>query len=156
MAQLVEALHYQPEGRGFNPRSRHWDFSLTYPAGSVFDSACNRNERQNYLLGRCVGLTTFLTSCADCIEILGAQLPGALRTCRGIDVFRSHVVSRPCCTSCGYVQDVSPRRRWRIHCQTWEERILAVVTACNCCELDNVFCTELFSERNFLLERSVL
>jgi len=34
--------------------------------------------------------------------------------------------------------------------------ILAVVTACNCWELDNVFCTELFSEHNFLLERSVL
>jgi len=34
--------------------------------------------------------------------------------------------------------------------------ILAVVTACNCCELDNMFCTELCFKHNFLLERSVL
>jgi len=39
-----------------------------------------------------------LLSCADCIEILGAQPPGALRTCPGIDVSRSHVVSCPSCT----------------------------------------------------------
>jgi len=76
------------------PRWGHWDFSLTYPSGTVFDSASKRNERQNCLLGRCVGLTTLLPSCADCVEILGAQPPGALGTCPGIDVSRSHVVSR--------------------------------------------------------------
>jgi hypothetical protein len=27
-AQLVEALHYKAEGRGFDSRWRHWNFSL--------------------------------------------------------------------------------------------------------------------------------
>ena len=29
VAQLVEALRYKPEGRGFDSRWRHWNFSLT-------------------------------------------------------------------------------------------------------------------------------
>jgi len=29
VAQLVEALHYNPEGRGFDSRLFHWNFSLT-------------------------------------------------------------------------------------------------------------------------------
>jgi hypothetical protein len=29
VAQLVEALRYKPEGRGFDSRRRHWNFSLT-------------------------------------------------------------------------------------------------------------------------------
>jgi hypothetical protein len=29
MAQLVEALRYKPEGRRFDSRWCHWDFSLT-------------------------------------------------------------------------------------------------------------------------------
>ena len=29
VAQLVEALCYNPEGRGFDSRWRHWNFSLT-------------------------------------------------------------------------------------------------------------------------------
>jgi hypothetical protein len=29
LAQLVEALHYKPEGRGFDPRWCHWNFSFT-------------------------------------------------------------------------------------------------------------------------------
>ena len=29
VAQLVEALHYKPEGRGFDFRWYHWNFSLT-------------------------------------------------------------------------------------------------------------------------------
>jgi hypothetical protein len=28
LAQLVEALRYKPEGRGFDSRWGHWDFSL--------------------------------------------------------------------------------------------------------------------------------
>jgi hypothetical protein len=30
VAQLVEALRYNPEGRGFDSRLCHWHFSLTY------------------------------------------------------------------------------------------------------------------------------
>jgi hypothetical protein len=29
VAQSVEALHYKPEGRGFDSRWCHWNFSLT-------------------------------------------------------------------------------------------------------------------------------
>jgi hypothetical protein len=29
VAQLVEALHYKPEGRGFDSRWSHWNFSVT-------------------------------------------------------------------------------------------------------------------------------
>jgi hypothetical protein len=29
VAQLVEALRYKPEGRGFDSRWYHWNFSLT-------------------------------------------------------------------------------------------------------------------------------
>jgi len=54
MAQLVEALHYKPEGRGFDFRWCHWSFSLTSfrpLCGPGVDSASNRNEYQEYFLG---------------------------------------------------------------------------------------------------------
>jgi len=48
MAQLVEALLYKPEGRGFDSRWCHWNFSLTLPFrphyGPRVDSASNRNR----------------------------------------------------------------------------------------------------------------
>jgi hypothetical protein len=39
VAQLVEALRYKPEGRGFDSRWCHWIFSMTYsfPEGRGFD-----------------------------------------------------------------------------------------------------------------------
>jgi hypothetical protein len=50
VAQLVEALCYKPEGRGFDSRWYHWNFSLTYSFrphyGPGVDSASNRNEYQ--------------------------------------------------------------------------------------------------------------
>ena len=55
VAQLVEALRYKPEGRGFDSRWCHWNFSLTYSFrphyGPEVDSASNRNEYQEYFLG---------------------------------------------------------------------------------------------------------
>ena len=53
----------------------HWNFSFTKSFrshyGSGVDLASNRNEYQGYLLGvkggRCVGLTTLPSSCADCL-----------------------------------------------------------------------------------------
>ena len=48
VAQLVEALRYKPEGRGFDSRWCHWNFSLTYSFrphyGPGVDSASKRNE----------------------------------------------------------------------------------------------------------------
>jgi hypothetical protein len=55
VAQLVKALRYKPEGRGFDSRWCHWDFSLTSSFrphyGPGVDSASNRNEYKKYFLG---------------------------------------------------------------------------------------------------------
>ena len=83
MAQLDEALRHKPPGREFDSQCGHWDFSLTSSIqphyGPGVDSASNRNEYQEHLLGgkgdkdgRCVGSTNLPPSCADCLEILEA------------------------------------------------------------------------------------
>jgi hypothetical protein len=67
VAQLVEGLRNKPEGRGFDYRKYHRNFSLTYSFRPQYDpdveSASNVNEYQEYLRGgkggRCVGLTTW-------------------------------------------------------------------------------------------------
>ena len=67
VTQLVEALRYKSEGRGFDFRWCHWNFSLTYffrpHYGSGVDSASNRNEYQECFLGgkggRCLGLQPY-------------------------------------------------------------------------------------------------
>ena len=54
VVQLVEALHYEPEGRGFDSRLCHWNLSLTSfrpHYGPGVDSASNRNEYQECFLG---------------------------------------------------------------------------------------------------------
>jgi len=52
MAQLVEALRYKPEGRGFN-------YQWCHGRGLKVDLASNRNEYKEYFLGaKGVGLTT--------------------------------------------------------------------------------------------------
>ena len=89
VAQLVEALCYKPEGRGFD---WNWNFSLTQSFrphyGPGVDSASNRNEYREYFLwgkdGRCVGLTILPPSCADCLEIWEPQPPGTLKACPGL------------------------------------------------------------------------
>ena len=88
---MVEALCYEPEGRGFDFRWRFWEFPLTSASrphcDPRVDSASKRNKSQMYLLGskggRCVGLTTLPPSGADCLEIWELQPPVALRDCRG-------------------------------------------------------------------------
>jgi len=89
VAQLVEALRNKPEGRGFDSRWCHCNFSLIYSfrphCGPGVDSASNRNEYQEYFLGgkggRCVMLTTLPPSCCNCLEIWEPQHPGNLRAC---------------------------------------------------------------------------
>jgi hypothetical protein len=86
VALLVEALRYKSEGRGFDSRWCHWNFSLTESFrphyGLGVDSASNGNEYQEYFLrgkgGRCVQLTTLQPSRADCLEIWEPQPPGTL------------------------------------------------------------------------------
>jgi hypothetical protein len=55
VAQLVEALRYKPEGRGFDSRLFHLNFSLKLSFlphyGPGVDSASNRNEYQEYFVG---------------------------------------------------------------------------------------------------------
>jgi hypothetical protein len=76
VAQFVEALRYKPEGRGFDSRWCHWNFSFTSSFrpryGPGVDSASNINEYQKHYMwgkgGRCVGLT-LPPSCDKCLEI---------------------------------------------------------------------------------------
>ena len=99
LAQLVEAMRYKPEGRGFDSRWCHWDLSLTYSFRSHYgpgvDSASNINECQEYFLGgsggRCVWLTTLPPSCAHCLEIWEPQPPGTLRA--SLDLYRDCFIS---------------------------------------------------------------
>ena len=51
--------------------------------GPGVDSASNRNECLGGKGVRCVGLTTLLPSCADCLEVWELQPPGTLRVCTG-------------------------------------------------------------------------
>ena len=92
VAQFVEALRYELEGRGFESRWCNWNFSLTqsfrlHHCPGV-DSAPNRSEYQEYFLegkgGRCIGLTILPLSCADCLEIWEPQPPGTLWGCPGL------------------------------------------------------------------------
>jgi len=88
--------------RGFDSRWCYWNFSFTsfrphYVSG--VDSASNRNEYQEYFLGgkggRCVGLTTLPTSCADCLEIFVASTSwkprGLSRHVQGLICFSLHI-----------------------------------------------------------------
>jgi hypothetical protein len=58
------------------------------PSGRTLWPWSNRNEYQEYFLGgkggRCLGLTTLLSSCADCLEMWEPQTPGTLRACPGL------------------------------------------------------------------------
>jgi hypothetical protein len=43
VVQLVEALIYKTEGRGFDSRWCHWNIYRHNPSGTGVDSASNRN-----------------------------------------------------------------------------------------------------------------
>lgn len=56
LAQLVEAVSYKPDSRGFDSRWDHWDFSLTFSFQPHYDpgvdSDTNKNEYQTVSSGR--------------------------------------------------------------------------------------------------------
>ena len=92
VAQLVEALHYKPEGHGFDS---FWFTGIFYSRSSSghtmalgFDSASHSKEHQGYFLrvkgSRSVGLTKLPLSCADCFDIWEPQTPGTLGACPGL------------------------------------------------------------------------
>ena len=72
VSTVVKVLCYKSEGRWFDSRWCHWNFSLTQSlrshCGPGVDSASNRNGYQEYFLGgkngRCLRLTTLLPSWA--------------------------------------------------------------------------------------------
>jgi len=86
MSQLVEALRYKPEGRGF----RFPMVSLGFFINIIYTVALLLwgNEYQENMLGgkggRCVGLTTLPPSVADCLEICEPQTSGKLRDSPGL------------------------------------------------------------------------
>jgi hypothetical protein len=51
VAQLVQAMHYKPESRGFDSRCGNWNFLLTQFFRPGIDSASNRNEYLESSLG---------------------------------------------------------------------------------------------------------
>jgi hypothetical protein len=72
VTQLVKALRYKPEGRTFDSRWCHWNFSLIFPPGRIMTlkSTQSLTEKSTRIFpgdkgGRCVGLTTLPPSCAD-------------------------------------------------------------------------------------------
>ena len=95
MTELVDALRYKLEDRGFDYRYSQWVFLLTnsyrlHHSPGV-ESASNSNEYQQYLLfgkgGRCVGLSSLLPSCADSLAILRASTScSPQRLCRPVQV----------------------------------------------------------------------
>jgi hypothetical protein len=89
VAQLVEALRYKPERRGFDLIPWHNRFGRTMALGST--QPLTEMSTRNISLGggggegdRCVGLTTLPPSCADCLEIWEPQPSGTLRVCPGL------------------------------------------------------------------------
>jgi hypothetical protein len=75
-AQLVEALRYTTEGRGFDSQCIHWDFSLNWSFrpryGPCVGSASNRNEYLRYLL-LCVQHTFTSRTIGYCMRELTVQ-----------------------------------------------------------------------------------
>ena len=51
VAQLVEALRFNPEGRGFDSRTFYWHNPSGRTVFPEVNSASNRNEYQEYFLG---------------------------------------------------------------------------------------------------------
>jgi hypothetical protein len=92
VTQLLQALRYRPDFRGFEFRCGVCDFSfpesfrLYY--GYRTDWASDRNEYQGTSLrakmGQCVGLTNLSLSCADCLKLRRVSASWSCRTFQGL------------------------------------------------------------------------
>ena len=89
VAQLVDALRYMHEGRGFDSRLEFETFHWHNPSYRTIALGCTQPLREmstNIIsLGgkgdRYVGMTTLPPSCADCLEIWEPETPATLRAC---------------------------------------------------------------------------
>jgi hypothetical protein len=92
VAQLVDALRYKPEGRGFDSRWCHWNPSGRTVALGSTQPLTEMSTRGKG--GRCIGLT-LPPSCAECLEICEPQPPGTLKACPGLlwDCFTLTIVA---------------------------------------------------------------
>jgi hypothetical protein len=79
LAQLVEALRCKQEGRGFDSRWGHWDFSLnkSFRSTQPLTELSTRDVSWGKG-GRCIQLMTFPPSCAYSLEIQGASGPWSI------------------------------------------------------------------------------
>ena len=92
VAQLVEALRSNPQGRGFDSRWCHWNW--LNPSGRAVVLWCTQPHTGYFLsgkAGRCLGLTTLPPSRADCLEIWEPQPSGILKACP--DLYRDCLLS---------------------------------------------------------------
>jgi hypothetical protein len=90
VAQLVDELHNKPEfARSIAHRIIeifHWRSTSGSPmtlGNSELTEICTRLF-PGVKVGQCIGLTTLLNSCADCLEIWLPQTPVSLRACPGL------------------------------------------------------------------------
>jgi len=80
---MVQALHYKPEGHGFDSPCCH-NFSFQLHCGPAVDSASNRNEYQEYLVQRADNLTTFMLRMSWNLAVSNSWSPqGLSRPVRG-------------------------------------------------------------------------
>ena len=89
VAQLVEALPNDPEGRGFLFGCCHWNFSFFIPSSRTMalrstQSIIKMSTRNiswwgQGIGGRCLWLTTITHSCDDSLEIWEPQPSGTIR-----------------------------------------------------------------------------
>ena len=86
---MFEALHYKPEGRGFDSRCDNWIYSFWPHYGPWVGSACNINLLElGSNGGRHLGLTTLIPSCAVFSKNSGRlKLPGPQGSAQGIVYF---------------------------------------------------------------------
>ena len=95
MAQLLEALRYKSESRGFDSRWCHWNFSHNLSGRTMaraLSKPTTEMSTRNVFWGgggggegcRYVALTTLPPSCADYLEIWEPETPGTLRACTGL------------------------------------------------------------------------
>jgi hypothetical protein len=88
---LVEALSYNPEGRGSIPDGVIGIFYRHNPSGRNMALGSNQPltemSTRNISWGKngpCVGLATLPPSCANCLKIWEPQPPGTLRVCQDL------------------------------------------------------------------------